>query len=94
MAAKQAIQCLAAIVLISLLVLQLQLLAMALRRLKSLNTIADLNQRGSFLGLITTYPPEEKAFFAIGAFEPDPRHPFVDLTSKLIYILLLLQVDS
>ncbi|XAR52296.1 Adenosylhomocysteine nucleosidase [Bertholletia excelsa] len=52
------------------------------RRQKSLDTIKYLNQKGPYLGLITVYPPEENAFFATGAFEPDQEHPFVDLSGR------------
>lgn len=52
------------------------------RRKKSLDTIKSLNQNGPYLGLITTYPPEEAAFFATGAFRPHPIHPFVDLSER------------
>lgn len=55
-----------------------------LRNWKSLATIKEVNQKGPYLGLITVYPPEEDAFFAIGAFKPDPRHPYVDISGFYI----------
>ncbi|XP_059627201.1 bark storage protein A-like [Cornus florida] len=57
-------------------------LAIPLRRWKSLDSIKELNLKGPYLGLFTVYAPEEEAFFATGAFKPDPRHPFVDLSGR------------
>ncbi|CAL1386934.1 unnamed protein product [Linum trigynum] len=49
----------------------------------SLNLI---NRRGPYLGLITVYPPEETAFFSTGAFIPDPKLPFLDLSGRRFHI--------
>ncbi|KAK9283071.1 hypothetical protein L1049_011300 [Liquidambar formosana] len=81
MAAKQVTPCLVILVLISLLASPLSAAPLNRRR-KSLNTVKELNRKGPYLGLITVYPPEENAFFATGAFEPHPRHPFVDLSGR------------
>jgi hypothetical protein len=51
-----------------------------LKRWKSLNVIKEINRKGPYLGLVTVYPPEEKAFFATGTFKPHRTHPFVDLS--------------
>ncbi|KAK1571639.1 hypothetical protein Q3G72_020600 [Acer saccharum] len=51
-------------------------------RAKCLNTIKEVNRKGPYIGLITVFPPEEKAFFATQAFKPHPTHPFVDLAGR------------
>jgi hypothetical protein len=51
-----------------------------LKRWKSLNVIKEINRKGPYLGLVTVYPPEEKAFLATGTFKPHRTHPFVDLS--------------
>nr|DAD48703.1 TPA_asm: hypothetical protein HUJ06_018640 [Nelumbo nucifera] len=56
--------------------------ATPLKRRRSLGIIGQLNHEGPYLGLLTVYPPEEEAFFATGAFEPHPRHPFIDLSGR------------
>ena len=43
-------------------------------------TFKELNRNGPYLGLITVFAPEEDAFFATGAFKPNPKHPYVDLS--------------
>ncbi|KAF2318430.1 hypothetical protein GH714_007485 [Hevea brasiliensis] len=48
----------------------------------SWSIIKKLNLKGPFTGLITVYPPEENAFFASGAFKPNAKHPFVDLSGR------------
>ncbi|KAL3520809.1 hypothetical protein ACH5RR_018958 [Cinchona calisaya] len=45
-------------------------------------TIKELNRKGPYLGLITVYAPEEDAFFASGAFKPNPKQPYVDLSGR------------
>ncbi|KAF5948055.1 hypothetical protein HYC85_014012 [Camellia sinensis] len=84
MARAQAIPCLMGVLVLNLLISSLvfPLSATPLKRRKSLNTIRYLNRKGPYLGLITVYPPEEKAFFATKAFKLDPIHPFVDLTGR------------
>ncbi|XP_073271716.1 bark storage protein A-like [Primulina huaijiensis] len=52
------------------------------RRLKSLEIIREINSKGPYLGLITVYSLEEDAFFATGYFQPDSRHPFLDLSGR------------
>ncbi|KAA8534494.1 hypothetical protein F0562_032011 [Nyssa sinensis] len=80
MASKPVTPCLVILVLISLLLSHVS--ATPLRRLKSLQAIKELNLKGPYLGLITVYEPEEDAFFATGAFKPDPKHPFLDLSGR------------
>ncbi|KAJ6901738.1 bark storage protein A-like isoform X2 [Populus alba x Populus x berolinensis] len=52
------------------------------RRGSSFSTIKQLNRKGPYIGLITVYSPEEEAFFRTGAFKPDAKHPFVDLSGR------------
>lgn len=54
--------------------------AISPKRTKLLNIIKEVNRKGQYFGLITVYPPEENAFFSIGAFKPDRKHPIVDLS--------------
>ncbi|KAL7215268.1 hypothetical protein ACSBR1_027434 [Camellia fascicularis] len=84
MARAQAIPCLIGVLVLNLLISSLvfPLSATPLKRRKSLNAIKYLNHKGPYLGLITVYPPEEKAFFATKAFKLDPIHPFVDLSGR------------
>ncbi|XP_055960200.1 bark storage protein A-like [Mercurialis annua] len=44
--------------------------------------IKKINKKGPYIGLITVYPPEEKAFFSTGAFKSDSRYPFLDLSGR------------
>ncbi|KAF9600349.1 hypothetical protein IFM89_008520 [Coptis chinensis] len=46
----------------------------------SLRKVREVNCEGPYIGLITVYPPEEKAFFATKAFQPHPSYPFIDLS--------------
>lgn len=62
--------------------------AIPFERLKSLRVIKKVNQNGPFLGLITVYAPEEEAFFKTGVFKSDPRHPFVDLSGRVLLVQL------
>lgn len=62
-------------------------LAIPLDKWKVLATVKELNRKGPYLGLITVYSPEEDAFFAAGAFIPDQKHPFVDLSGLHIVIV-------
>ncbi|CAN0910590.1 3-phosphoinositide-dependent protein kinase 2 [Linum grandiflorum] len=52
----------------------------ALQWKKAIETLQ--NRKGSYLGLITVYSPEETAFFSTGAFKPDPILPFLDLSGR------------
>lgn len=78
MAEKQHPTCL--LVLFSLVLVIFTSANKASNRVKSLNVIKELNRKGPYIGLITVFPPEEDAFFAISAFKPHPLHPFVDLS--------------
>ena len=49
---------------------------------KPLKVIKEVNQKGPYFGIIAAYPTEETAFFASKAFEPDPYHPFVELSGR------------
>lgn len=44
--------------------------------------LKQVNRKGPYIALITVYAPEETAFFANGAFKPNPNHPFVDLSGN------------
>ncbi|GMN52806.1 hypothetical protein TIFTF001_021952 [Ficus carica] len=44
--------------------------------------LKQVNRKGPYIGLITVYPPEENAFFSTGAFKPDPKYPFLDLSGR------------
>ena len=44
--------------------------------------LKQVNRKGPYIGLITVYPPEENAFFSTGAFKPDPKFPFLDLSGN------------
>ncbi|KDP45052.1 hypothetical protein JCGZ_01552 [Jatropha curcas] len=39
--------------------------------------IKEINKIVPYIGLVTEYTPEENAFFATGAFMPNPKYPFV-----------------
>ncbi|XP_015941209.1 bark storage protein A [Arachis duranensis] len=52
------------------------------KKRKTLEEIKKINGNGPYVGLITVYAPEETAFFATGAFQSDPKHPFVDLAGR------------
>lgn len=56
------------------------------KRFESLRIIKKVNKHGPFLGLITVYAPEEEAFFKTGVFRADPRHPFVDLSGRVLLV--------
>ncbi|ONI23720.1 hypothetical protein PRUPE_2G204100 [Prunus persica] len=79
MAAKRFAACFLRLVLISLLVAYSFSLPLNWR---SLNLIKKVNREGPYIGLITVFPPEETAFFQIGAFKPNQKHPFVDLSGR------------
>lgn len=78
MATEVVRRCLVVLVLICLLVLPA--FAFPLKREESLNAVKEVNSEGPYIGLVTVFPPEETAFFAIAAFEPHRTHPFVDLS--------------
>lgn len=63
-----------------------QITATAVRRLESWDSIREVNKQGPYVGLITVYQTEEKAFFASGAFEADPKQPFVVLSGRLFRV--------
>lgn len=52
------------------------------RKTISARNIRELNRNGPYLGLVTVYAPEEDAFFATGAFKPNPKYPYVDLSGR------------
>ncbi|CAB4300833.1 unnamed protein product [Prunus armeniaca] len=79
MAAKRFAACFLRLVLISLLVAYSFSLPLNWR---SLNLIKKVNRKGPYIGLITVFPPEETAFFQIGAFKPNQKHPSVDLSGR------------
>lgn len=79
MAAKRFAACFLRLVLISLLVADSFSLPLNWR---SLNLIKKVNRKGPYIGLITVFPPEETAFFQIGAFKPNQKHPSVDLSGR------------
>ncbi|XP_028793435.1 bark storage protein A-like isoform X1 [Neltuma alba] len=54
-----------------------------LSRRRAMQVIQEVKQKGPYFGIIAAYPPEEIAFFASKAFEPDPNHPFVELSGRL-----------
>ncbi|XP_054780112.1 bark storage protein A-like [Prosopis cineraria] len=56
--------------------------AAPLKRSRKSTTIKEINRKGPYIGLITVYAPEEKAFFATKAFKSDPKQPFVDLAGR------------
>jgi hypothetical protein len=78
MAAKLVRKCLVSLVLVLLLVVPA--FSFPLNRRKSLNEIKEINHNGPYLGLVTVYPPEEKAFLDTGIFKPHKTHRFVDLS--------------
>ncbi|XP_028793237.1 uncharacterized protein LOC114748944, partial [Neltuma alba] len=53
-----------------------------LSRRRAMQVIQEVKQKGPYFGIIAAYPPEEIAFFASKAFEPDPNHPFVELSAE------------
>ncbi|MED6108889.1 hypothetical protein PIB30_028350 [Stylosanthes scabra] len=56
--------------------------AFSTKKRKTIEEINKINENGPYIGLITVYAPEETAFFATGAFQSDPKHPFVDLAGR------------
>lgn len=89
MAAKRFAACFLMLVLISLLVAYSFSLPLNWR---SLNLIKKVNCKGPYIGLITVFPPEETAFFQIGAFKPNQKHPSVDLSGWHSYFLCYFSV--
>ncbi|XVE68714.1 hypothetical protein DITRI_Ditri09bG0091400 [Diplodiscus trichospermus] len=79
MASRQAKPCLLLQLIFLLLV---SASALSRNRIESLNKIKELNRRGPYIGLITVFSTEEDAFFATGAFKPDPKNPFIDLSGR------------
>ncbi|XP_006846768.2 bark storage protein A [Amborella trichopoda] len=49
---------------------------------RSLQLIGELNGEGPYIGVVTVYPPEEKAFFDSNALKPHPKYPFLDLSGR------------
>ena len=81
MAVKQVKWLLLLLVLICSLFFSVSAISSSGRKKKPLAAaIHELNRRGPFLGLISVYATEEDAFFANGAFNPNPKHPYVDLS--------------
>lgn len=77
----------AARVLVILLLSLASAFAEPLSRIRTMQVIKEVKQKGAYFGIIAAYPPEEIAFFASKAFEPDPNHPFVELSGvHLLYI--------
>lgn len=56
------------------------------RNLHSWDTIKKLSLKGPYLGIVTVYPAEEDAFFAFGAFKPDPENPYLHLSGRVFRI--------
>ncbi|XAR52298.1 Adenosylhomocysteine nucleosidase [Bertholletia excelsa] len=79
MAAHQVTPRLAALILISSLVFSSSL-AIKLSRCETQQALRVVNRKGPYLGLVTVYTPEEEAFFKTGAFRPDRKRPFIDLS--------------
>lgn len=81
MNSTMAARCFVVLVFVSFLVMSVSAIP-SKRRRGSFSTIKQLNRKGPFIGLITVYSPEEEAFFRSGAFKPDAKHPFVDLSGR------------
>lgn len=79
MNSTMAARCFVVLVFVSFLVMSVSAIP-SKRTRGSFSTIKQLNHKGPFIGLITVYSPEEEAFFRSGAFKPDAKHPFVDLS--------------
>ncbi|KAL9402776.1 hypothetical protein Peur_006625 [Populus x canadensis] len=78
MNSTMAARCFVVLVFVSFLVMSVSAIPSKRRR----GTIKQLNRKGPYIGLITVYSPEEEAFFRSGAFKPDAKHPFVDLSGR------------
>ncbi|KAJ6986739.1 bark storage protein A [Populus alba x Populus x berolinensis] len=52
------------------------------KKIISLKLIKQVNSKGPYVGLLTVFPPEERAFLGTGDFKPNPEHPFVDLSGR------------
>ncbi|CAK7325340.1 unnamed protein product [Dovyalis caffra] len=65
-----------------LLVLSSLLVISVSAKIGSWKLINEVNRKGPYIGLLTVFPPEEKAFLGTGALKPDPKHPFVDLSGR------------
>ncbi|KAJ8759140.1 hypothetical protein K2173_004147 [Erythroxylum novogranatense] len=81
MAAGRVKSCLLMQVLFSLVIINV-LSAFPSKQMQSLDIIKEVNHKGPYVGLITVYPPEERAFWKTGAFNPDNKHPYVDLSGR------------
>lgn len=81
MNSTMAARCFVVLVFVSFLVMSVSAIASNSRR-GSFSTIKQLSREGPYIGLITVYSPEEEAFFRTGAFTPDAKHPFVDLSGR------------
>ncbi|KAF9597047.1 hypothetical protein IFM89_015238 [Coptis chinensis] len=83
MVAKQAAPYMAVVVVVMVVTLvDTCVLAIPVSRQVSLRKVREVNREGPYIGLITVYPPEEKAFFATNAFQPHPSYPFIDLSGR------------
>ncbi|CAK7325342.1 unnamed protein product [Dovyalis caffra] len=80
MAAKLLAPCFVVLLFLSFLVIYVS--AMPSKRRGFFSTIKELNLKGPYIGLITVYSPEEKAFFGTAVFKPDAKHPFLDLSGR------------
>lgn len=85
MNSTMAARCFVVLVFVSFLVMSVSAIP-SKRRRGSFSTIKQLNRKGPFIGLITVYSPEEEAFFRSGAFKPDAKHPFVDLSGRYSFL--------
>uniref|UniRef100_A0A6N2MYB4 Nucleoside phosphorylase domain-containing protein n=2 Tax=Salix viminalis TaxID=40686 RepID=A0A6N2MYB4_SALVM len=75
MNSTMAARCFVVLVFVSFLVMSVSAIASYSRR-------GSNSRRGPYIGLITVFSPEEEAFFRTGAFTPDAKHPFVDLSGR------------
>ncbi|XP_034929415.1 bark storage protein A isoform X2 [Populus alba] len=82
MNSTMAARCFVVLLFLSFLVMSVLAIPSKRRRGSSFSTIKQLNRKGPYIGLITVYSPEEEAFFRTGAFKPDAKHPFVDLSGR------------
>ncbi|XP_037494998.1 LOW QUALITY PROTEIN: bark storage protein A [Jatropha curcas] len=83
MAARKTAQCFTMLLLVWIF-LQVILVSAAVSSKKRVSwiKIKEINKVGLYIGLVTVYTTEENAFFATGAFMPNPKYPFVDLSGR------------
>lgn len=85
MASEKISKCLVLLVLMVLMsLLATSAFSVPILKGKLYHIISEVNRKGPYIGLITVFPPEEAAFFSIGAFKPHPKHPFLDLSGEYI----------